>query len=209
MEIPTLYEDQDIIALNKPAGLVVHSDGKTEEPTLVEWLLKKYPDISGVGEPLRLSNGKVVDRPGIVHRLDRETSGVILVAKTAEGFACLKAQFHDRKIIKHYHAFVYGQMNDERGMIDRPIGRAKTDFRKWSAERGARGELRDAVTIYKVLKTSPTVSFVEAIPKTGRTHQIRVHLRSISRPVVSDKLYAPGKPEMLGFTRAALHARFS
>src|SRR5689334_7904450 len=101
MQQPTiLYEDTDILAINKPAGLVVHSDGKTKQPTLVDWLLEKYPDIKHIGEPGRNAEGKEILRSGIVHRLDRDTSGVMLVAKTQEGFEHLKKQFQARTIEK-------------------------------------------------------------------------------------------------------------
>lgn len=216
--IDILYEDSDILALNKPAGLVVHADGKTKEATLTDWLLEKYPNIKGVGEPLvirtrgpRDAEGNAtdlsIDRPGIVHRLDRDTSGVILIAKTQAAHAHLKSQFQDRETTKAYHAFVYGQIDEEEGVINRPIARSRNDFRLWSAQRGARGESRDAVTHFKVIARTKEVTFIEASPKTGRTHQIRVHFKAINHPVVHDPLYAPKRPTMLDFERLALHAR--
>ncbi|MDP2705223.1 MAG: RluA family pseudouridine synthase [Patescibacteria group bacterium] len=207
MEIPVLYEDDDIVAINKPAGLIVHSDGKTEEYSVAQWAAERYPGIELVGEPTMLSSGKTVLRPGIVHRLDRETSGVLLVAKTKESFLHLKRQFKNRKVAKVYHFFVYGEIKKEDGMINLPIGRSSTDFRKRTAERGARGELREAVTYYRVLKHNPEFTFIEARPQTGRTHQIRVHFKAISRPIVCDRLYAPKLPPILGFNRLALHAK--
>src|SRR4051812_44282800 len=124
MEIHILYEDADIVAVNKPAGLVVHSDGKTVEPTLADWVLEKFPQTVEVGEPIITTDGRTISRPGIVHRLDRETSGVMLVAKTHKGFECLKKQFQSHEIKKEYHAFVYGEMKSRGGTIDRPIGRS-------------------------------------------------------------------------------------
>ena len=104
-----------------------------------------------------------------------------------------------------------GDLKDERGMIDRPIGRSVNDFRKWTAQRGVRGEMREAVTYYKVLNQKDDITFVEAIPKTGRTHQIRVHFNAVNHPIVCDRLYAPdfylNKKQQLGFKRMALHAR--
>jgi 23S rRNA pseudouridine1911/1915/1917 synthase len=114
MEPEVIYEDKDIIAINKPAGLVVHSDGKTKEKTLTDWLLSKYPEIKGVGEPGKDSNGNEIDRPGIVHRLDRETSGIMLVAKNHDSFLNLKNQFKNHEIQKIYHAFVYGVLKTEK-----------------------------------------------------------------------------------------------
>src|SRR4051812_36239179 len=100
MEIPILYEDKDIVAVNKPAGLIVHPDGKTIEPSLTDWIIKKYPKTKDVGEPIVTTDHGVIERPGIVHRLDRGTSGVLLIAKTKEGHACLKEQFQERTISK-------------------------------------------------------------------------------------------------------------
>ena len=205
-KITVLYEDNDIIVINKPAGLVVHSDGKRKEATLTDWIDKNYPESKGVGEPLTLSNSEVIERSGIVHRIDRETSGVMLIAKNQPAFLYFKKQFQDRAINKIYHAFVYGEMKDDDGVIDRPIGRSKKDFRQWSAQRGARGVMRDAVTHYRATTRSGGFSFVEVIPKTGRTHQIRVHFKAINHPIVSDSLYAPKKDKALGFERLALHA---
>lgn len=202
-----LYEDKEVIAINKPAGLVVHSDGKTREKTLADWIMEKYPEIKDVGEPGKTSTGEIVPRPGIVHRLDRETSGVMLVAKTKESFDNLKKQFQKHQIIKKYEAFVFGKVKSKEGVIDRPIGRSSQDFRKWSAQRGARGEMREAVTHYKVLLVGKDCSLVEAMPKTGRTHQIRVHFKAINYPLVGDSLYAPNHQSLLGFQRLALHSK--
>jgi 23S rRNA pseudouridine1911/1915/1917 synthase len=153
-----------------------------------------------------------------VHRLDRETSGVMLLAKTERGFQVLKKQFQDHEIKKTYEAFIFGEIKtaeknakntkgDNRGIIDRAIGRSSTDFRKWSAQRGARGEMREAVTEYEVIARGSGYSLLEVFPKTGRTHQIRVHFKAINYPLVADKLYAPGKENTLGFERLALHSR--
>ncbi len=207
MNIQILYEDKHIIAVNKPAGLMVHEDGRNDVRTLTHWILENYPDTHGVGEPVITSDGKVLERPGIIHRLDRETSGVILVAKTPEGFGHLKLQFQNRTIEKTYHAFVYGKVKESEGEIDRAIGRSSSDFRKFSAQRGARGTLKDAVTEYKVLEQGNDWTLLEVYPKTGRTHQIRVHLKAIHHPVISDGLYAPKGEKMFGFSRVALHAR--
>lgn len=207
MEIPILFEDDDVLVVNKPSGLVVHPDGKTDESTLVDWLLEHYPDIAGVGEPLRLSNGGIIDRPGIVHRLDRETSGALIVAKNQSAFEYLKAQFQNREVEKTYRAFLYGVLKDEHGVIDRPIGKSAKDFRLRSAQRGARGLLREALTEYRVLKRGKEVTYVEARPKTGRTHQLRAHFKAIHHPVVCDRLYASKQKCLLGFERLALHAQ--
>ena len=222
MEPTILYEDDEVVVINKPAGLVVHGDGrstsirqaqdkslttgKTEEKTLVDWILEKYPEVKDVGEPGRTANGETILRSGIVHRLDRETSGVMIVAKTQQSFENLKKQFQNHEIKKIYHAVVFGEMKKMEGRVDRPIGRSSKDFRMWSAQRGARGEMREAVTDYKVISNAKGYSFVEVSPKTGRTHQIRVHFKAISHPLVADSLYAPSRENTLGFKRLALHS---
>ncbi len=268
--VPILYEDKDYVVVNKPAGLVVHSDGKTVEPLLTDWILKHYPKTAKVGEPLIIRSKKnaqastmkatgvpdattpladtsaesvagikglveddedattsepiaavSIARPGIVHRLDRGTSGAIVIAKNQKAHIHLKEQFQAHTVNKKYVAFVYGEFADpadKYGIIDRPIGRSKRDFRRWSAQRGARGELRPAETWYSVLASRKALddgtgrrsgngfAYLELEPKTGRTHQIRVHLKAINHPVVCDDLYAPERPCALGFGRTALHA---
>lgn len=206
MDLSILYEDENILAINKPSGLVVHSDGRTEEPSVAGWMVERYPDSRNVGEAIVKTDGTVIERPGIVHRIDRETSGVLLLAKTDKGFEVLKKQFQNREIEKVYRLFVYGLVKDDLGTINLPIARSTSDFRKWSAERGARGEKREALTYFKVLGRGNGVTFVEAKPKTGRTHQIRVHFKALHHPVVGDSLYAYGKAPLLGFNRLALHA---
>jgi 23S rRNA pseudouridine1911/1915/1917 synthase len=214
--IEILYEDADIIAVNKPAGLMVHSDGRARGPFLTDWIVRCFPQALNVGEPARTQDGNDLNRSGIVHRLDTETSGVLLIAKTIKGFECLKKQFQERTIKKKYLAFVWGEMKEEFGTISRPIGRSSSDFRKRSAQRGARGELREAETYWTLIKSAVVVSakdadnkfsLIEAEPKTGRTHQIRAHFAAMQHPVVGDKLYAPKRPLALGFDRTALHSR--
>lgn len=195
MDIKILYEDEYILALDKPPGLLVHADGKSKEKTLADWINEHYKELKDVGEEQILQNGKIVKRPGIVHRLDKDTSGVILIAKTKETHQYLKEQFQARKVEKIYHAVVWGKFNEDKleGVIGKPIGRSASDFRKWSAEYGAKGKLREAETEYKVLMqgeiNKEKIAYVEARPKTGRTHQIRVHMKSIGHSVVGDKLY--------------------
>lgn len=207
MEPTILYEDKNVLVLNKPAGLVVHGDGRTKENTLADWVLKNYPETENVGEPIVKSSGEIIKRPGIVHRLDRDTSGVMLVARNQESFESLKNQFKNHEIEKEYNAFVVGLFKDKIGVIDRPIARSKKDFRMWSAQRGSRGELREAVTNYSVMKENSEYSFLEVFPKTGRTHQIRVHMKAINHPLVGDSLYGGNKKNNLGFNRTALHSK--
>jgi 23S rRNA pseudouridine1911/1915/1917 synthase len=206
--IVVLYEDADVVVIDKPSGMLVHSDGRSEDPTVAAWLLAHAPAVRGVGDPKRDPDGTLLERSGIVHRLDAETSGVLILTKTQEAFLHVKQQFHERQVKKEYRAFVYGNMKERWGTIRRAIGRSPRDFRLRSAERGARGMLRKATTHWEVLAQSETHAYLKVVPETGRTHQIRVHLRAIGKPIVRDSLYATahtGKDD-LGLTRLALHA---
>jgi 23S rRNA pseudouridine1911/1915/1917 synthase len=206
MTLEILYEDNDVVVVNKPAGVMVHPDGFSKDETVSEWMLKNYPESKNVGEEMTLKNGEEITRPGIVHRLDKDTSGVLILAKTEEAHAHLKEAFKDREVQKEYLAIVYGVPKTKKGSIDAPIGRSSQNFKRWSAQRGARGVLRDAVTEYEVLEESEKFSVVKLFPKTGRTHQLRVHMKYLNYPIVCDKLYAPNRECALGFSRMALHA---
>lgn len=213
--IKVLYEDTNILAIDKPSGIAVHGDGKSKAKTVVDWVLKKYPKMKNVGESMLVKDGSLVGeikRPGIVHRLDKETSGVLLLAKNQKIHQILKEQFQNRGIKKIYHAIVSGFVKDDRGIINKPIGRSPKDFRRYLSGRGARGELREAITEYRVLKrfidkNKNKWSYLEIHPKTGRTHQIRVHMKFLNHPIACDSLYNPGKPCPTGFSRLALHAK--
>ncbi len=207
MDIDIIYEDDTILAVNKPAGVAVHEDGRSGDPVLTDWVRATRPEVVGVGEPMRLTNGAVIDRPGVVHRLDRDTSGVLVLAKTQDAFLALKRQFQERLLEKEYRAFAWGELRASHGTIDRPIGRSRKDFRLWSAGRDAGGSMRPATTGWTLLAAKDGFSYVALMPHTGRTHQIRVHLKAVGHPVVCDARYAPGRPPALGFTRLALHAR--
>lgn len=200
-----IYEDKDTLVLNKPSGLVVHSDGKTKEPSVTDWLILKYPNIQNVGET-QIIDDKEIHRPGIVHRIDRDTSGVLIVAKNQKAYTHLKQQFKGNKITKVYRAFLYGVPKDREGIITLAIGRSNKDFRLRSAEKSARGKLREALTKYEILEENGEFSYVEARPKTGRTHQLRVHFKALQHPIVCDPLYAPKRECALGLERLALHA---
>jgi len=217
--VEILLETDSFFVINKEAGLSVHPDGKSSQPTIVDWLLKTYPEIKDVGEPFIVGEKEIL-RPGIVHRLDKETTGCLVVAKTQEMFVHLKKQFQNQEVKKEYHACVYGSIGKDSGIITEPIGRSTGSIRKWATGRFARGELRDAVTEYEVrarvglpenvVRESTdkgTYSYVVCRPKTGRTHQIRVHMTSLHHPIVSDSLYAKHREKALGFERLALHAR--
>jgi 23S rRNA pseudouridine1911/1915/1917 synthase len=206
MELPIIYEDEMLVAVNKPAGVMAHPDGVNAGETVSDWFATRYPESADVGETQRLVDGTEIRRPGIVHRLDRDTSGVLVLAKTPEAHAFLKEAFRAREVKKTYLAFVYGVPKEREGVIDFAIGRSRKDFRLRSAQPKAKGRMRDAITRYDVRADIGTHSLLEVRPETGRTHQIRVHLKAIHHPVVCDSLYAIGKPCDLGLERLGLHA---
>jgi len=214
LEPEVIYEDDDVLVVNKPHGLLVHEDWVSGVgDTLVDWFLKRVPDAQGVGEVTEKPDGTRLERSGVVHRLDRETSGVMILAKNQNAHQSLKEQFHDRLVKKEYRAFVYGQIHDKWGTINRPIGRKAGDIKRRSAERGAKGTLREAITHFERIGfgeyENEIFSYLKLIPQTGRTHQLRVHLRAVDRPIVGDGLYAENKIEKsnnLGLSRLALHA---
>ena len=191
-----LYEDEDLVAVDKPAGMVVHAGAGIHSGTLVNALLHRFEALSGVGGPLR---------PGIVHRLDRYTSGVLLVAKNDAAHRQLAAQFSARRVEKVYLALVHGRVLLESGRIERPIARDPVHRTRMTA-RLAEG--RAAWSEYRVLRRFARFTFLEVRIGTGRTHQIRVHLASIGHPVAGDALYgAPARIEgMPPLGRYFLHA---
>jgi 23S rRNA pseudouridine1911/1915/1917 synthase len=188
------FADADVVVVAKPAGIVMHPGAGNATGTLVNGLLARYPEIENVGDPMR---------PGIVHRLDRDTSGLVMVARSPRSFESLVAQLTERTVERVYSALVWGELASPRGMIDAPIGR--------SGARRTRMAVRDAGkparTEYKVLETfaQPRCSRLECRLETGRTHQIRVHLAAIGHPVVGDGTYG-GSRESIPLARPFLHA---
>ncbi len=215
MKIKILYEDTNILAIDKPSGISVHPDGRTREKTITDWILKNYPRMKNVGENevYEIKNKKIeIKKPGMVHRLDRDTSGVLLLVKNEKAYQFFKKQFQDREIKKTYIAIVSGHVKNDRGVINKLIGRSPKDFRRYLAGRGARGEMREAITKYKVLKRfedkkGNKFTYIELHPKTGRTHQLRVHMKYLNHPIVSDALYNPDNPCPKSISRMALHAK--
>lgn len=191
-----VHEDDDVIVVDKPAGLVVHPGAGNREGTLVNGLLARYPEIAGVGgDPIR---------PGIVHRLDAGSSGLLVVARTDAAATALVGQFADHSATRRYDALVWGVPDAPHGIIDAPIGRDRGDPLKMAVVAGG----RPARTDYRVIGTysSPAVvSRLECRLETGRTHQIRVHLASIGHPLVGDPTYGQRRP-VLGLSRPFLHA---
>lgn len=212
-KITILLETPDFLVINKPSGLVVHGDGKHKEPTVVDWFLKKYPESEGVGESMEIEHaGETIEIPrsGIVHRLDRDTSGVLILAKNQKTFDVFKQQFQNHTIKKKYRALVFGWPRDERGIIEQPIGRSRSDIRAWTTKASARGTMRDAVTRFTVQKKfeyqGQKYALIDLYPQTGRTHQLRVHMAHIGHPMVGDPIYSGSKQTLLPIERTALHA---
>lgn len=197
-----IHQEKDFLVINKPAGWLVHGIKNQEsgirENILTEWLLKQYPEIKSVGDD-------PIWRPGIIHRLDKETSGVILIARNQVAFEYFKKQFQEHKIKKIYLTLVCGVPREKEGIIEKPIG-LKSDSIKRTVHVQKAKMVKEAITKYKVKKIiDEKYSLLEVEPLTGRTHQIRVHLASIGHPVVGDKLYGQKKCE-LKIDRQFLHA---
>lgn len=188
-----VYEDDYLLVVNKPAGMVVHPAAGVVRGTLVNALLAHCPQVADVGGP---------DRAGIVHRLDRETSGLIVVAKDPETHAALQRQFKRRQVRKTYIALVEGQVQPQEAIIEVPIGRDQKDRTRMRVARTG----RPAVTQYRVLEVFPQYTLLEVRPHTGRTHQIRVHLAWFGYPVVGDRVYGRQRQTLL-VDRHFLHAR--
>jgi len=181
IDIEFIYEDKDIVVLNKPPGISVHPGAGIKSGTLVNALLHRCKDLSGIGG---------VIRPGIVHRLDKDTSGIMVVAKNDIAHQKLVEQFKARLVKKRYLALIVGKPKDEKGTISLPLGRHKTNRIKISS---ITNRSKEAVTNWKVLKKFNKLSYIQAEPLTGRTHQIRVHLSESGYPIVGDKLYGINK----------------
>ncbi len=247
IKLNIIYEDKNVIAIDKPAGISVHPAKTDQADTIANALLAYYPAIKEVGDPStdstgspQASSGQANLRPGIVHRLDKDTSGILIIAKNNLAFDWLKKQFVQRKVVKKYLALVMGNIKKEKGVIAKPIGKTK-DFRKRTTiplkkqkgaityyriikyfpschpERSEGSRRRDSSVAEPVLSASEVLpqndkfayTLVEAEPKTGRTHQIRVHLASIGHPLAGDKLYGfKNQICPLGLKRHFLHASY-
>ncbi|WP_281975605.1 RluA family pseudouridine synthase [Halobacillus litoralis] len=192
VDLHIVYEDEDVIVVNKPSGMVIHPSAGHHSGTLVNALLYHCTDLSGI-------NG--VERPGIVHRIDKDTSGLIMVAKNDRAHKSLAEQLSKKTVERKYEAIVHGEIHHEYGTIEAPIGRDTKDRQKMAVVDGG----RDAVTHFRVLRHFTDFTLVECTLETGRTHQIRVHMRYISHPLAGDPKYGPRKT--LDLNGQALHAK--
>ncbi len=201
MPLNVIYQDGELLVVDKPAGLTVHPAPGHPSHTLVNALLALCPDLKGIGGELR---------PGIVHRLDKDTSGLMVVAKTATAHLSIARQIKDRTVRKVYLALAWGKVEPAEGIIEAPIGRDPRNRKRMAVVQGG----REASTSYKVLRYYPDHSFLEAFPRTGRTHQIRVHFASTGHPLAGDALYGhlrtkrpgPSAGLELNLNRQFLHA---
>ncbi len=191
MDLDILYEDQNIMVVNKPADIVVHPAPGNRSNTLVNGLLSHTDDLAGINN---------VKRPGIVHRLDKDTSGVLVVAKNDLSMKSLSQQFKQRKVKKIYHTILKGRLPYKSGKIEAPIGRDPYNRKKMAVRKN---NSKKAITFFEIIKKYDKYSYVRVELKTGRTHQIRVHFSYINHPVVGDKKYGNGKDKV---KRQLLHA---
>ncbi len=199
-----VYEDKDIIVINKQAGISVHPSVNEPSGTLTNALIAKYPELIGIGEDSL--------RPGIVHRLDKDTSGLLVVAKNQKAFEFLKKEWQEGRVIKKYLALVWGHPK-EKGEIVSELTRSLKDFRKRMVLRPEKQKDKQikgkmAITEYKVVKKFRDFSLIEVSPKTGRMHQIRVHMASLGHPLAGDKIYGKSKKKPEGLIRQFLHAYY-
>lgn len=188
-----LYQDQDIVVVNKPCGMVVHPAAGNEDGTLVNALLYHIHDLSGIGGEMR---------PGIVHRLDKDTSGLILIAKNDKAHTAMSEQFKSRSMEKHYRAVAYGHFSEDCGLIDAPIARHPVDRKKMAVV--ANG--KPSQTQWQVIERLRGATYLDVHLLTGRTHQIRVHMQSIGHPLLGDPIYAPNIKTAVRIPRLMLHA---
>lgn len=191
--IDILYQDSDVVVVNKPCGMVVHPAAGNEDGTLVNALLYHVRDLSGIGGEMR---------PGIVHRLDKDTSGLILIAKNDRAHAILSDQFKERSMEKHYRAVAFGNYPQESGLIDAPISRHPVDRKKMAIVAGG----KPSQTEWKVIERLRSATYLDVHLLTGRTHQIRVHMQSIGHPLLGDQIYAPNIRTNVRIPRLMLHA---
>jgi 23S rRNA pseudouridine1911/1915/1917 synthase len=200
LKLEIIYEDNNFLVINKPAGLLVQPTKFQKKETLIDLLLKNYPEIKNVGQK---------ERPGIVHRLDKDVSGLMVIAKNQKAFNHLIQQFKENKIKKEYIALVFGSLQKEKGLIDLPIGRTKKGKLVAIKYKKKIKFEKPALTEYEVIKKYQEFTLLKVKPLTGRTHQIRLHLKSINHPIVGDKKYSfKNLKSKVNLDRIFLHANY-
>ena len=205
MQLKVIYKDSDVLVINKPAGITVFPENEIREKTLIDYLLKRFPNLKNVGNKPRY---------GIIHRLDKDTSGILLIAKNKKALEFFQEQFKKRKVLKRYLALVVGNIKENQGKIETLIGRSLKNRKKQRVylpfEPLAKGrKLRKAITEYRVLQRFKNFTLIEAIPKTGRKHQIRVHFSHLGHPIAGDRIYGfKNQPRPKNSNRLFLHSYY-
>lgn len=203
MTIPILFENENFIIIDKPSGLVVHPYDHSTEDTLLTFLQNHYPLIFAINNEKKLMDGRTIALGGLVHKLDRDTSGVMVITKNQQTFDEIKQQFIHHTAKKKYIALVEGLIADETFRIDGPLGRNKKDYKQSVNPINPRGELREAITDVRVISRGGNMTLVELSPITGRTHQLRAHMAHIGHPIIGDRAYGSTKDS----PRIMLHAK--
>ncbi|MFA5131775.1 MAG: RluA family pseudouridine synthase [Candidatus Paceibacterota bacterium] len=203
MKIPVIFEDTNILVINKPSGVVVHPFDFSEEETVLDFLHTHAPEMFSINNAITLQDGREISLGGIVHKLDRDTSGVMVIAKNEEIYSELKEQFRNHTTQKEYVALVEGIMEKDSFRINAPLGRGKKEYKQSTNPVNPRGELREAITDVEVIERRECSALVKLIPKTGRTHQLRAHMTSIGHPIVGDVAYG----STVESSRILLHAK--
>lgn len=189
MHIPVIFEDGNIVVVDKPSGTVVHPFDFSSEETVLDFLQEGYPDVFCIRNEFTLQDGRAINLGGITHKLDRDTSGVLVIARNQVTFDELKKQFVHHTVQKKYVALVEGIIEKDSFRIDAPLGRGKKEYKQSVSPVNPRGPLREAVTDVTVLERKGDYTLIELSPRTGRTHQLRAHMASIGHPIIGDIAY--------------------
>ncbi len=202
MIIPVIFEDENILVIDKPSGVVVHPFDFSDEETVVDFLRTHSPSMFSINNSITLQDERIIPLGGIVHKLDRETSGVMVIAKNEPTFEALKKEFFAHTTTKKYIALVEGVIEKETYTIDAPLGRNKKEYKQSVNPINPRGEPRSAITEVKVIQRNSNATLVELSPLTGRTHQLRAHMSYDGHPIVGDVAYGSTAKD----SRIMLHA---
>ncbi|MDQ5962691.1 MAG: rRNA synthase [Patescibacteria group bacterium] len=202
LELSIIHEDNNILVVDKKEGVVMHPFDFSSEETLLDSVIKYAPEILSIDNPKKLQDGRTINLGGIVHKLDRDTSGVVVFAKNNNTFMELSSQFKNHTTKKIYVAEVNGVIEKDMFTVNAPLAREKKSYRQSVAPINFRGELKQAITHVNVLRRFKDKTIVELVPETGRTHQLRAHMAHVGHPIAGDKLYGTSTTE-----RLMLHAK--